>query len=164
MVRNFADYHLAREQPRMVSLSSRIQVPRDCFFRFHLNDSEGVKTSSTSCGGLPGVPRLSALLLSQAATGRRGWRKWWGGRPEGGGGLWASSHAGETGTSDLVNDTKTNLVEFQIRVDVYYEVLCPDSRYFVQHELWPSYQKYWEEEKMLSADKQISQVGRCSWC
>jgi len=28
-----------------------------------------------------------------------------------------------------------------VRVDVYYEVLCPDSRYFVQHELWPAYQK-----------------------
>ena len=126
----------------MVSLSSRIQVPRDRFVRFPVNDSKGVKTSSTSCGGLPGVPRLSALLLSQAATGRRGWRWWCGSRPEGGGGLWASSYAGETGTIDLLYDTKTNFVEFQIRVDVYYEVLCPDSRYFVQHELWPSYQKY----------------------
>lgn len=29
----------------------------------------------------------------------------------------------------------------QVRVDVYYEVLCPDSRYFVQHELWPAFQK-----------------------
>jgi len=30
-------------------------------------------------------------------------------------------------------------IKKQVRVDVYYECLCPDSRYFVQHELLPAY-------------------------
>ena len=29
----------------------------------------------------------------------------------------------------------------RVEVDVYYECLCPDSRYFVLHELLPAYQK-----------------------
>lgn len=28
-----------------------------------------------------------------------------------------------------------------IRVEVYYEVLCPDSRYFILHQLYPTWQK-----------------------
>ena len=31
-----------------------------------------------------------------------------------------------------------------VRVDVYYEVLCPDSRYFVLHQLYPTFQKIGE--------------------
>ena len=49
MVRSFADYHLAREQPRMVSLSSRIQVPRDRFVRFPVNDSKAYMCAIPAC-------------------------------------------------------------------------------------------------------------------
>jgi len=109
MVRNFADYHLAREQPRMVSLSSRIQV------------SKPARLAAAGC-----LVFLVYLLYCYHKLPREG---------------------GDGGSGEVVDQKEEEdsglpvMPAKQIRVDVYYEVLCPDSRYFVQHELWPSYQK-----------------------
>ena len=41
----------------------------------------------------------------------------------------------------LVN-LQVSTTVLQVVADVYYEALCPDSRYFVMHELLPTYSKY----------------------
>ena len=35
----------------------------------------------------------------------------------------------------------SNLQSERLQVEVYYEVLCPDSRYFILHQLFPAWER-----------------------
>ena len=142
-----------------------------------LFETKGVKVSSACGSRLPCVPCLPPLQLPQSPPRGRG-GQWQLGQPSGGGGggkLWGPSLTCKTGLISFKEYLVHPNFVSQVRVDVYYEVLCPDSRYFVQHELWPAFQKYllgqhfkqssrilWDAWKWLP--HVFFQAGGCTWC
>ena len=133
MVKSFVDYHLVGEEPKMISLSSRIQVLRS--FRCDMSlyrgplypvscDIKGVKASTTCGCGLLGVPGLPPLQLPQPASrGRGGWRP--GGQARGGGGGLGSTSA----------TCKTGLVSANISTNknIYFPLLSVLSNLHMKH-------------------------------
>jgi len=63
--------------------------------------------------------------------------------------------------SGVVEEPQVEVKRNQVVVDVFYEVLCPDSRYFVQHELMPAYSKLGDtlDVRLWPYGKATSQAG-----